>query len=266
MNSEYFIIKDIEINHAAGTCVKTKNIKHAVFDNLEINTCGGLWSPGGRFYSGNGMTIAYNADDVAVINSQIHDIYDSAISPQTYFKNNLTIKNITIKNNEMYNAPHSVVEITNWANSSLIENITLENNKIHGGGKGFGGKYNTNKPYGGPGVLITIGNDRKSLIRNIDIIKNKIYNNVLDGIAVGRNSGPVNIINNEIYQNTGSGIFVFDDKDRTITQANIRDNQISNNGDDILFSNNVVTSQQNNTNSNNGSLVTAEQAQKYLKK
>ncbi|OGF50992.1 MAG: hypothetical protein A2231_06450 [Candidatus Firestonebacteria bacterium RIFOXYA2_FULL_40_8] len=265
LNSEYFIVKDVEITHTSECGIKTENIKHAVFDNLDIHTCGGLWSKGGAFYHGNGITITYDSEDVVIQNSRIHDVYDSAVSPQAFWKKGLTIKDIIIKNNEMYNAPHSVVEITNWADNSRMSNILVENNKIYNGGKGFSSKHQWNKPSGGPGILITIGKDRKSTIENILIKNNEIFDCTLEGVAVGPNSGPVEIINNNIHDNKGAGVIVFDDKKPTITRAIIEKNRITDNGDDILTGGYAAAAEKENMTARNGDLDFKKQLKKYIK-
>ena len=265
INSEYFIIKDFEIVYAASTCVKPKNIKHAIFENLEIHNCGGLWDSDAEFYYGNGITITFNSEDVIIQNNTIYDIYDSAVSPQLFYESNLLLNNILIKNNIMYNAPHSVVEITNWADNSLMKNILVEDNKIYNNGNSFSEKYNLNKPHGGPGILITIGLDKRSKIQNVKIVNNEIFNSTLGGIAVGLNSGPVEITNNNIHDNKGSGIIIFDDKKPTITEVYIRNNSITNNADDILAFEELKVVVDNNNISNNGNLVLIQQVEKYSK-
>ena len=77
INSEYFIIKDFEIVYAASTCVKPKNIKHAIFENLEIHNCGGLWDSDAEFYYGNGITITFNSEDVIIQNNTIKKIKEN---------------------------------------------------------------------------------------------------------------------------------------------------------------------------------------------
>jgi len=265
INSEYFIVRDLEITHAASTCVRPENINNAIFENLEIHNCGGLWNKEGLFYDGNGITIIFNSENILIQNNIIYNVYDSAISPQTFWKDKLLIKNIFIKNNTLFNAPHSVIEIANWANNSLIENIIIENNEIYNRGDSFSERYNLNKPYGGPGILITVDIDKKSQIKKVKIIDNKIFNNTLDGIAIGLNSDSIEIINNNISNNKGSGIIIFDDKKSTITSAYINNNSITHNGDSILIYEDLKVLENNNFILNNSHLNITQQIKKYFK-
>jgi hypothetical protein len=265
-DSEYFIVRDLEISNTATGCVEPENVHHAIFERLHIHSCGGAWQV--QFYLGNGMTIFHNSTFVTVQNSKIHDAYDSAISPQSFFHDNQTISNITIRNNEMYNAPHSVVEVTNWANTSTFDNIIIENNKIFNKGKTFSQKYQTNRPTGGPGVFVTTEEGNGSINKNIIIRNNRISGMSLDAVGVGLNSGPVYISNNIIKANKGAGIMIYNPVNNK-TQVEIKNNIIRSNGAGMLYTDPtnqaIVLAPIKNVLKYNGSLTLTEQANKYMK-
>lgn len=263
--SEFFTIKDLEVSGGAAGCVDLENAHHAVVSDIHIHSCGGAWQE--RFYLGNGMTIYHNSGNVVVENSKIHDVYDSAISPQIFYFNGQLIQNITIRNNDLYNAPLSVVEVTSFAKNSAFRNIVIENNRIYRTGVVFSQKHQTNRLIGGPGVLVLIDPvSTGSRADDVYIKNNKISGMLLDAIAIGFTAGTAHVSGNTIKDNTGAGILVYDDRADAHTRAEIKDNKITNNGADILYdarTGDVLLS--GNTMRGNGTIDLVAQVRKYMK-
>ncbi|KHD34367.1 hypothetical protein NL50_17425 [Clostridium acetobutylicum] len=120
-----------------------------------------------------------------VVNCNLHDNTSVAYYMRGF--NNITIKNVTVKDNYIYNTAKTTgsTDITTGAGiatSDLIEDIKIYNNNIYGNA--------------GSGIYITAGTDNKNFIIN----SNEIYSNTQKSLYINGLTNSI-IKNNYIHEN-----------------------------------------------------------------
>jgi len=200
-NEDYITIDGIVIEGARRHGIYGADLDDWIITNVTVFNSGGYYT--GAAYLGNGIEIGNNSSDIAISDSVIYKIFDSGVSPQISGGDG-TISNVTINNLIIYDCGMRGVEIViatdSDGSSSSIAGTTITNTKIYNTGKSWSGDR------GGEGIMIY--SDVNSDINTTTITQCDIYDNIDNGLELGKDSGVVTVNRTRIRDNATMGIYV----------------------------------------------------------
>lgn len=156
-------------------------------------------------YAGNGIEFGNSASNGIVNNVTLSEIFDSAVSPQTYASNE-SASNFVFNNVSIDKAGFAGIEISvldnNGTSGSSIDGVAISNTTISNSGKGWSGQR-----YGSEGYGIRIKADSGAgSISNVSIENTSVALSVNSAIHIAGNSNTVTIRAARVFNNDSHGV------------------------------------------------------------
>jgi hypothetical protein len=198
-NKSYIIIDGIHLSMAGtyGAGMVYGNPHNIIIRNCDISFIGGAdqkMNGVDSIRNGNGIGIENSGHDITIEKNNIWEIYDAAISPQSYRKSE--VYNIVVCNNIIWNSEYGI-EYWQRPEETKAHNIYFDNNTIVDSGYGWSHSQRPNNKAGH--CLMVFEN---TAFQSNITFRNNICMNSTDGlIGVSRIDGLAVINSNNNYYN-----------------------------------------------------------------
>lgn len=175
-----------------------------VEDNI-VRLGGGFWEPQNT-YLGNGIEFSADCHDCTARDNVVKDIFDSGLTTQTYPGGPGRPSNIVFEGNRIRQCGLAGIEIALYHHGDRLAQCATRGNRIKRTGLGWSGLGDGTT--GGHAIYIyTMSETPLTLMSGISISRNRISENVGDGVYILNNCGNVAVSDNLISANLGRGIY-----------------------------------------------------------
>ena len=156
-NVQDVIVQDLALFNTAANAVSINGCNRILIENLDVAYIGGanlysLINQPGVIRYGNGIEIYKNGQDILIRNNKINQVYDSALTNQS-FLDEATQNNIIYQENIVTNSEWCF-ELWIYAGNSYMKNVLFEKNICSASGLGWGHNQRPDGPNGNNIVVL----------------------------------------------------------------------------------------------------------------
>jgi len=167
------------------------------------------------YYGGNGVQFGNSSKNGLLFDSNISEIFDTAISPQTYSDNqqasNFVFSGNTLDKNGLSGIEISILNPLGGASNCKIDDVLISDTQISNSGKGWSGnRYGEGR---GIKILTSPGTGKISGVKLDNVL---VADSAGEGVVAEGDSGDITISNSIIRGNHDYGVLLADPTSTTL--------------------------------------------------